>query len=259
MKKFSSKKKLDLAIIAGLATLDILVTIWFKADVTYSIIFFPLISSLYLFYRERKNYGKIFFASLIYGVFLGMSFAFILELDRAWVINYSFWPFNIIVVGATPLGELVWGFCIPLFILSFYEHFLDTERKNKRNNTVNFLIPLASFLLIIVLVTYTPAFFRIPYPYLFFGLVLVSPLVFLIRARPLLLKKILWVALAFAIFNVCLELAGIYAHQVVYDGQYIGGVNVFGALLPYEEILFWILLSAPSLVLCYEYFIDDRK
>jgi hypothetical protein len=40
--------------------------------------------------------------------------------------------------------------------------------------------------------------------------------------------------------------------------QYIGSVTLFGTTFPFEELFFWMLFYAPTLVAFYELFVSNR-
>ncbi len=260
---FSKKNSLvDFCVVCGLIIFGFGISLYTHANLLVLVIFYLVIPSLFLCFRKRKNLKKIFLASLFQGIFIGMTYNIAIEYGNAYMTHYASPLLNYIIVGVTPLGDFIWAFFIPFFTFVFYEHFLDDEKHPKLSkHFYSGLVPL-SFCLTTVwtLLFIHPKIFELQYAYLLLGsLTVIIPLCFARNMRRPQLIKLLWMSSFFFITNLLFEIIALRLQLGTYPGKYVGLISIFGVQFPIEELVFWIMLSAPSFVLCYEYFVDDGK
>lgn len=248
----------------------VVVCVWILIGAGISLLFSlkPLIGgvisllppAVYLIFREKKNGKKIFWAVLIFGAIFGFIFDFAETANRAWVIERLVFPWRIF--GFYPLlDDLIGLMLMTLLIVVFYEHFLDDE-KNPRvsKNLIWALVPSALVLISILFVyNINPDFLKIPYAYLIGGLLaIVFPLLMGIYKPRILGKLAKIVAFFFGVWFIA-ELVTLKTGGWIFAGQYIGQVEIWGLRFPFEELFFWIMFYAATIVSYYEFFIDDKK
>lgn len=218
------------------------------------------VPSLYLFLRAKKNYKKIFWGVLIFGFLFGFVFDFIQILNQVWIVSRLLIPWKLF--GIWPIENFFgYGF-MTLFILVFYEHFLDDEkhpRLSKKHSKI-FLFSLAVIALIIFCYTFNPQILKFSHAYLLGGLAaIVFPIIFSIY-NPKIIKKFSVLATFFFFVWLLLEIVGIKLNNWAFPGgQFVGYVTLLGISFPVEEVLFWMLWHPATIVAYYEYFIDDQK
>ncbi len=217
-----------------------------------------LLPSIYLMAREKKNTLKIFLAVVIFGGLYGFVFDFIQTFNKAWLVERLVIPWKIL--GVLPVDDIIGFFLMTLFIVVFYEHFIDDE-KNRRisKNLVWALIPsiLATIAVVLMFLYVDKKFLTIPYVYLVGGIAaMIAPIVLSFYKPKLLPKFLLMSAFFFVIFFVA-ELVTLKTGGWVFLGEYIGKVTVFGLSFPFEELLFWMMIYAATVVSYYELFVDD--
>lgn len=221
---------------------------------------FTLFPSVYLIKREKKNILKIFLATVIFGGLFGFVFYFIETLNKAWSIGRLVIPWKIL--GVLPIDDLLTFFLMTFFVVVFYEHFIDDE-KNKRisKNIIWALTPsiLATIAVVLLFLFTNKRFFMISYAYLIGGIAAITPPIVLSFYKPRLLSKLLSTAASFCIILFIAEIVALKTGGWVFLGEYIGKVSVFGITFPLEELFFWIILYAASIVSYYEFFVDDMR
>jgi hypothetical protein len=47
--------------------------------------------------------------------------------------------------------------------------------------------------------------------------------------------------------------------QWIFPGEYVGIINLFDLSFPFEEFLFWIMISSMGFLTYYELFVDDER
>ncbi len=255
-----ANKKLDLFITFILSAIALALWLFFNLKPLIGAAFFTLLPSIYLIKREKKNILKIFLATVIFGGLFGFLFYFIETLNKAWSITHLVIPWRIL--GILPLDDVITFFLMTLFVVVFYEHFIDDE-KNKQisKNLLWALVPsiLATITLVLLFLFSGKRFFLIPYAYLVGGIATITfPIVFIFY-KPKLLPKLLSTAAFFFVILFIAEIVALKTGGWVFPGEYIGKVTVFGVTFPFEDLFFWVILYAASIVSYYEFFIDDMR
>lgn len=258
------RKTLDFIVISIFTIGSFIFTIKFnlKPLITAGLIFF--VPTIFLWVRENKSIKRILAGALIMGVGVGFILDFILSLNKAWdelshqlIINYR-------LFGVLPLDEPIWFFLLVLYVLTFYEHFLDKKGGEKLTKK---MLPLglgalSGIIIILLFFFLLPAILKFSYAYfitaflgsfLFFGLARKDIL------DPNLYYRYSKATAFFFLLYLVYELVAIKNGQWFFPGQYIGGVQFFGLQFPIEELIFWMVLSTPLILATYEKFIDDES
>ena len=263
IKKITSAKLFDLFILIVLLIVGAATSLVFRLDLFYSVIIYLFLPSVYLIFREKKDLKKIIIASLIIGVFFGMSWNFIAEYYLAWQTNYSLDFLNYIIIGNTPLADVIWGFLIPFSVIIFYEHFLDIEHIHvlKRKSYLAVIWSIVFLFIACFWIWFGPHQPKIgSYVYAIMGALACLPLVGLIFERKVLILKTFLCGLYFALVNTVFEVTALILGQWSFPGSYLIDFEfVKGNPIPLEEIIFWILPSAMVFVILFEYLFDDFK
>lgn len=253
-------KKFDLAVVSLLIMLGAGLSLIFSLKPLVGGFISLLPPALYLILREKKNLLKIALAVIVFGMIFGFVFDFIATLNEAWIVTQLVFPVRIF--GFYPLLDDIIGFILmTLLIVVFYEHFLDDEKNRKISK--NFLVALipSSIVLVFVLIAYliNPSLLKIPYVYLVMGLSAIVFPIFAVLYKPKLLGKFLKIAAFFFGVWLIIELVILKTGGWIFPGYYIGQVELFGLKFPFEELFFWMLFYASTVVAYYEFFIDDKK
>lgn len=255
-----SRKKFDFAVICILIILGATATFIFHLKALVGAFLGLLPPSLYLILRERKNLLKIFLAVIVFGTIFGFLLEFMAEINLAWVVPRA--VFNWRLFGFFPVLDIILGYMLmTLLIVVFYEHFLDDERNKRISKNFLWALVPSSIVSTIILLIYliNPDLLRVPYFYLITGtLAVIFPLTMSLH-KPKFLRKFLEVAAFFFGVWFLSELVGLKVSGWIFEGQYIGHVTVLGATFPFEELFFWMMCYAATVVSYYEFFIDDQQ
>ena len=148
-----------------------------------------------------------------------------------------------------------------LFIVVFYERFIDDEKDRKISKNIIFaLIPsILATIAIVVIFKVNPGALIIPYAYLVGGIAAIIPLIILIIYKPKLFPKFVFIAVPFSIIWFIAEIVTLKTGGWIFLGQYVGTVTVFGLIFPFEELFFWMMMYAASVISYYEFFLDDLR
>lgn len=254
-----NKKLFDLFILVFIIVASTFFMLTFKFKPLISTIFYFIIPALYLCGREKKNYKKIFVASIIFGLLFAFVFDLLATFNNAWLIHQLIFPWKIL--GVVPVDEAIWFFFLVFLTTVFYEHFLDDEKHKTISKHFKYaLIPMVLVLATtVVIFLVSPDSLKFPYSYLILGSVAIIPLFYILYQKPEFIHKFLKISIFFFFLNLISELTTLKLGHLGFYGQYIGNVEFFGLKFPFEEFFFWICISTPTLISYYEIFIDDER
>lgn len=211
--------------------------------------------------RERKNYEKIGWGVMVFGILMSSVFDFVATINGAWAVNRVLFPKA--VIGTWPIESVIGYIFMALFVIVFYEHFLDDERHPRlsRGHSRVFLFLLAVVFIVFSLYFINPDKMRFSYFYLKAGFAaIIFPVIFAFY-NPQIIKKFAPLAFFFFFVWLVIEFVGVRNQNWLFPshGQFVGPVNLFGIDFPFEEVFFWFMWYPAVIVAYYEYFIDDRQ
>lgn len=99
----------------------------------------------------------------------------------------------------------------------------------------------------------------LPYAYFLSASPAIIPVIYVVNNRPRLLAKFLKTSAFFFALYLIYELTALELGQWYFPGQYVGWVELRGVRFPLEELFFWMILSAFTILALYEGFVDDEK
>lgn len=253
-------KSLDLILLIIWPLAAAFLSIKLHAVFLATVFLFFVIPCVFLVLRKKKNIKKVIYASFTLGLILSFTFDFLAEFNNAWNWNGGLLtPHKIF--GIVQVDVLFWFFFWVMYFILFYEHFIDDEKYKKisRNAPLTFGLGILLGLKVIITKTIYPSFLYIPYAYLVLCLGIL--LVFIIMAlyKPKLVRKIMPVSAYFFFVYLTYELTALHTEIWTFPGQYIGTVRIMSLEFPFEELIFWILLSSTIGVTYYEFAFDDEK
>lgn len=216
--------------------------------------------TIYLGLRRKKNWGKISVATLVFGGLFGFVFEFFNEFNKAYTVISTIFPFKIL--GVLPLDNILGHMMMTTLTITFYEHFIGREVNHHMSKHLKFAVLPGLFAAgtILILFFFNRNALHVHYPYFYAGLAALIPPIYLGFRNPAFIKNMSETAIYFFFLWFVGELIAVRLGYWVYSGNnYVGWVTVLGATFPFEELFFWTLFYAASLVSYYELFIDDRK
>jgi hypothetical protein len=233
---------------------------------------FLLVSTLIYIFSLKSITGIVLY-SLIFGIlvfrhpsYLKQLFYFVLinaiTEDVIWYFAevYKSWTTISLlprVLGQLTVQEMLFSFFWPLSILYVYKIFLKRDQEKIKFPNRSFLI--ANFLVIFVLVIshFSGIISYLKYSYLYLLGVYCVVIVGLAFWRKIFDKKfayrnLLWIGILFFVFSVIWEFIALNTNWWVFNGDYVGFVKLLNVYVPYEELIIWIILGAPLMIIFYE-------
>ena len=256
-----NRKKIDLLITILLLAGGAVISFYLKpANPVLSILYLG-IPSFFLMLREKKNYKKIGWGVLVFGILMSTTFDFVATINGAWAVDRIIFPKA--VISTWPIESIIGYIFMTLFVIVFYEHFLDDERHPRlpKSHSKVFLL-----LLIILFTTFaihfiSPDSLKFSYFYLKAGFVaILFPIIFSFY-NPHIIRKFAPLAFFFFFVWLVIEFVGVHNGNWLFpsQGQFVGYASLFGITFPFEEVFFWFMWYSAVIVAFYENFIDDRS
>lgn len=226
------------------------------------ILLFFGVPAVYLSIRSPGHIQKSFLFALIPWFSLTFVFEYLAYTDNAWYVTNSSWRF---LGGSIPIEDILWGFFWSYLPIIFWKSFLDGK------SVYDTRFPNRIWWILLPLVIMNALFFSlyfiardllyIPYFYLIMGIIfcIIPPILFLMK-YPKFLSRLLILGSYFSYLAGMKEITALSLGQWYFPGtHFVYLINFQKFRLPLEEIVFFIVLSAPSMVCFYEFFADDRK
>lgn len=258
------KKRTSLVLLFLWPILASIISFLINANFFISTILFVGIPAIFLSFLNKKKVKKLTVFSLIFAIPISIILDYIMEATGGWYVPHSIFGslrlFNFITIDL-----IIWGILEAYFILIFYETFLDkhcTPKLYYPNLKYLFIILYIALGVFILIYMFNPAILHINFFYLKMGIILAMlPPAAVLFKLPKFWNRFLNIAVYFFIFNFIYEVTAVKLGQWSFpaEHQLIGIVQFMGARFAFEELLFWMMLTAMSVVAFYEVFDDDRK
>ena len=160
--------------------------------------------------------------------------------------------------GLAPLENLIFAFLNFFWVLSFYEYFVAQGSSAKISPRFKKLLFLYSvvFVLFFILFFKNQALVTINY-YILSFIILFIPGIFIFGRQPKLLLKTWLPTLFFALIFFIYELISLLIGSWWWPGTYLFPINLFGRILPLDDVIIWYFLSTPVLIGAYKFFMND--
>lgn len=254
-----TKKKVDVLVLISFLLFGILYSIstkdLFIGKAVFAFAIFTLPQVVYLGVRENKPWKKILFATLIFGTINGFLFEFIEELNRSYSVISTVFPK---ILGVVPIDNILGHTMMALLTLTFYEHFINKRKSSAISTRSKYAICISLIAISIVLIvfSYNQNLLHFDYSYFYMGLAAIIPPIILGIKKPQLIRDMTVTAIYFFFLYLSMELLAVRNNWWIYKDSYVGSVTLFNYSFPFEELFFWMLFYAASLVSYYKILID---
>ncbi len=204
----------------------------------------------------KNSRGKIFWFSLLTTLLFAPPVELMARVVDAWDVQ-SILPR---LFGIAPLENILFAFLNFFWVLSFYEYFVDKDKKERLSRRFHLIILLFSLLSLVVfsLFLINPGFIGVNY-YLLAVIVLIIPGALIFYHNPHLLRKVWLPTVFFAYVFFLYEIVSLIIGSWWWPGNYLLTVSVQGNVFPIDDVIIWYVLSTPVLIGGYEFFVDDGK
>jgi len=254
--------KIDIILMIVFPVLAAVLALIFKTNYLISTLLFFGMPAFYLAVRKPKLIFKSLVFSAVFSIPLTPIIVHLAVIDKAWLLTDT--VFSLRLFGTVPIEDFIFGLLGVFFVVIFYEYFFDSNRKNHSvSKNIKYLAIPVVFLLTIffVFLFLKLELLHIEYFYLRVGLILaLFPLVIFLLFFPKFLRRFVKISIYFFGFYLLFELVALRINLWTFPGNnLIGFVELFGLRFPFEDLLFWLMLSAGATLSFYEFFADDRK
>jgi hypothetical protein len=245
-----------LSFVAYFLLVSLLVVV-FNINLFFSTLMYFLPITIYLGFKYKKIVGKLILFLLTILAIGGVIEYFAIK-TSTWYVPSSFLQ-NInhfIGIGGAVLEEFVWAvLAFPSFIL-IYKNFLDSERESERIEKSSFVVLLVSVIFVIIMANIRNVIlpFLIDYYFIKIGIIIILCDILLFYRIRYKFKKILRAVVIFSPWLLIYEIVAMKNSFWIFPGKYILTWNVFGGVLPLEEVIFWVVFGVVSVILFYENF-----
>src|SRR3989344_484774 len=261
LKQYTSKK-IDYIFLALLPVVATLVSLIFETNYLFTTFLFFGVGSIWFTFRAKPI--KVL-KSAIYTVLVAFPLGTVV-LDYILVSDHAWWSPTIFpsrLLGILPWEDLIWGLFQGYFVVILYEYFFDKGKDKIVGKNFKYFIYFILFLLTVFFSAYffEPTLLHIPYAYVWLGLVffIIPSSIFMIR-YPKTIPKILKLSAYFLVLHICFEFTALKLGNWTFpSSNYLAVVNIFGFLIPIEEIIIWWFFFIVSIISWYEFFDDDQK
>lgn len=260
----TKEKELDIIVLILFAIFGILYAFLTKdlfiGKSVFSGLIFTLLPTIYLGLRKKKNWTKIVVFTLVFGGLFGFIFEFFAEFNKAYHVVSTIFPFRIF--GVLPLDNVLGHMMMALLTVTFYEHFIDREIHHKISKHLKFAIlpGILGVFILLFLFFFNRDALSAKYPYFYAGIASIVFPLYLGFRKPQFIKNMAETAIYFFFLWLVGELVAVRLNYWIYPGNnYIGWVTIFGLSFPFEELFFWVIFYAATLISFYELFIDDHS
>lgn len=230
----------------------------FLGNVAVFSIIFSVPPTAYLALRAPKNWKKICISMFVFGVLFLFPFDLIAEYTHTWDTLSYVASYRILGVELA-VDNLIWGMFMTMYTITFYQHFMPNEKTSQMSPRLRYAVVfsiIATIIILAILFKY-PSLLSWRYPYLFLGIAAIVPPIALGFYKPFYIPKMTTITIYFFFFYFIQEIFGLRYNYWIYPGNnYIGWVNVVGVTFPFEELFFWMMLYAPTIVSYYEIFVN---
>ncbi len=164
------------------------------------------------------------------------------------------------ILEILPIENMIFAFFNFVWVLSFYEYFIDKNTKDKISNKLKYVVIMFSLLFVFTLVLFFYNSNIITLNYYEMAIIfLIIPAIILTFVEPKIIKKTVVPILFFSIIFFVYEFIAIQIGNWWWPAEYLLPINLFGHVFPIDDIIFWYILSTMTLILGYEFFVDDGK
>ncbi|MFA6416527.1 MAG: hypothetical protein WCW56_03560 [Candidatus Paceibacterota bacterium] len=244
-------------ILAGLFLLGSTVAYFWSPNYLANILLVYTLPVLLNLWWLKKTKWRILIFSLITTLLFALPIELLSRLADSWDVATTLprlW-------GLIPLENMLFAFINFVWVLAFYEYFIDGEtRPRLGRRAVQLLALYLTFFILTVgsFLLFNSRLFGLSY-WAVGLLILFLPAVLIFRRRPGLLKKTVLPTIFFALIFFIHEMISMKLGHWWWPGQYLLPTHFLGQTFPLDDVIIWYLLSTPALIGGYEFFIDDYR
>ncbi|MFA6257165.1 MAG: hypothetical protein WCT29_02700 [Candidatus Paceibacterota bacterium] len=229
------------------------VSIFLSANYLISTLLFFVPLAFILSFRRPENISSslLFSAFAMVPILLPVDYyAFIY---KVWYIPNTIFPFRLLS-GSLPVDDIIWVLLYCYVTVMLY-HTLALPKSPVRLRLRFFILPILSLAILLLLMVIS---LNLAYPYFYMCLFAIMFLGVALWKYKYLSKSMLIPASFMAFLLLLFEMTGNFLHHWDFPGKYLGFMGYVPYPFPLEEFLFIVILSAPCVVVLYEFSIEHK-
>jgi hypothetical protein len=239
-------------------------SIIFRFDHVITTTLFFLVPTIILCTLKRGFAKEILLFSISMGIPLGLYVQVIAERNNLW--KYEPVHFKNFFINGMPMEALFWYPVWIMLLLSVYVYFIDNHKHLFKKHFIKrhfryFLFSSVLLLISLALAFLEEKYLQLQYAYTFLVLPL-GLLAFLLYRRKLhkrYFKIMVPTTLIYLIPMLVYDVLGVYLNSWEFGGQYFGLINLGIGLIPIEELVIWLIICTPAIIIYFEEFESDFK
>jgi hypothetical protein len=204
----------------------------------------------------KKSRRKILLFSFSATFLFSFAVELIGRLNNMWDVQ-SVFPR---ILKIMPVENILFAFINFLWVLSFYEYFVDKDASKKTSKKFKYLtgIFILFSVLIFTIYFYNPNLIKMNYLTIA-SIILLMPSILIFSKNPKLLKKTIKPVIFFSVIFFIYEAVSLLIGSWWWPGEYLLPINFLKKTFPLDDIIIWYVLSTVTLIGGYEFFMDDFK
>jgi hypothetical protein len=251
-------KKIDFWLLGIFPILATVTVLYFGLNYFQSILVFFLPTAAWLSYRNSKVVLRTLIFAGVFTVPIAIIVNYVAVASGAWNVPKTIFPIR--YLNILPLEDVIMGFLLVYSVVLCFEHFLDKGRHNLVDGKMKYFIlfSAAAIVVFLLILASEPKLLEFRNAYIWLGLIfIVVPIISAHSIFPRLVSKYIKVGLYFSLVLAMFEYAGVALdHWVFADSGIFGSLYLFSKPIPYEELIFWVLLGGTAIISYYEFFDD---
>lgn len=252
-------KRLDIALMIVFPLVSVAIALGFHLNFLVTTLLFYGLPSVWMSIRTPHAIVKTGVFALLIGTPLTLIVDTLAVLDQSWYIPHTVFPSRLF--GVVAYEQFIWCFVFVYAIVMTHEHFIHKSRHEVIDRRMKYILwpLLVAVIAYLTVMVAKPAALRIPYAYLWFGVVLLLlPAVTMARVFPRLMSKYAKITAYFFYLSMIYELTALQLDHWRFPGtNFVGWTEIGPYRFPLEELVFWMLLGAVGVMSFFDFFDND--
>lgn len=255
-RSMSKDKKIKLALLGGYIVVACILVFLLKPYYFYSLLIVMVPPTVANFIWLKGSRKRVLTFSVVTTTLFAPPIELASRLSDAWEVQ-SIFPR---LLGEISVENMTFAFINFLWVLSFYEYFVNGDKRGGISVNFKYLVTLYLFLAVVIfslffinpaLVTFT--YFEVSL------LVLMIPCAIIFSIRPKMIKKVIVPTAFFAFTFFIYEVVSLAIGSWWWPGDYLFPLEFAGTVFPLDDVIFWYILSTPALIGGYDIFMNESE
>ncbi len=248
-------EKIKLMFLGGYILIASFLVFLIKPYYFFSLIIVMVPPALVNFFWLEISRKKVLVFSVITTAIFAPPIELASRLSDAWEVQ-SIFPR---LFGEISVENMLFAFINFLWVLSFYEYFINRESNGLISKNFKYLVVLYLFFATVIFSLFHINPSLVTFTYFEVSLViLIIPCIVIFIAKPKMIKKVILPTIFFALVFFIYEVVSLAIGSWWWPGDYLFPLEFAGVIFPIDDVIFWYLLSTPALIGGYDLFMNEE-